>query len=80
MTLGFHLFGLVKVASATHSGKQGQIVATGTGPKPGDGGPGKRFFKLRFDDELHEHWFSEDQIFLEDDPSKPAAKPRIGLL
>ena len=74
---GFEVRGLVITMSATHGREAGEIIATGTGPKPIDGSAAKRFFKVHFASNDSEEWFGEDQVFVADDPAK---KRRPGIV
>jgi hypothetical protein len=56
----FDIRGQVLTSSSSHPSEIGQIVGTATSKS------GKTFFNVRFDD-LKSEWFSEDQVFIDDE-------------
>ena len=55
---GFNIRGLVFTTSANHHSEEGEIIATGEGPK------NQAFYRVKFADG-HAEWFSENDVFIE---------------
>jgi hypothetical protein len=63
---GFQIRDLALVLTEGRDAVQGEVVATGTGPK------GRAFYQLKFEPEigLAQSWYSEDEVFTVSNPSE----------
>jgi hypothetical protein len=72
---GFEVRDLALVLTESKDAVQGEVVATGIGPK------NRTFYQLKFEPEIGfaQSWYSEDEVFTVSDPKKKTI-PRVTVL